>query len=52
MASLINDRLSNVLEVKDKEMITLSSIAGAMGAIFPTPVLGVLMIQELGKPPK
>jgi hypothetical protein len=27
-------------------------MSGAMGALFPTPVLGVLMIHELGNPPR
>lgn len=36
----------------DQKLCVLSGMSGAMGALFPTPVLGVLIIHELGNPPK
>ena len=36
----------------DKNLLVLSGMAGAMGALFPSPMLGVMMIHELGHPPK
>jgi len=36
----------------DKNLLVLSGMAGAMGALFPSPMLGVMMIHELGNPPK
>lgn len=47
--------VSERMELKDKDdqkLCVLSGMAAAMGALFPTPVLGVLMIHELGNPPK
>lgn len=35
-----------------KDLIVLTGMSGAMGALFPTPLLGVLMIHELGNPPR
>lgn len=35
-----------------KNLIVLTGMSGAMGALFPTPLLGVLMIHELGNPPR
>lgn len=37
---------------ESKNLIVLTGMSGAMGALFPTPLLGVLMIHELGNPPK
>ena len=31
--------------------MVLAGMSGALGALFPTPLLGVLMIYELGSPP-
>lgn len=36
----------------DSKLIVLSGMTSALGALFPTPILAVLMIFELGKPPK
>ena len=36
----------------DKKLLVLSGMSAAMGALFPTPMLGVMMIHELGNPPK
>eukprot|EP00604_Paraphysomonas_vestita_P002665 CAMPEP_0174818608 /NCGR_PEP_ID=MMETSP1107-20130205/1393_1 /TAXON_ID=36770 /ORGANISM="Paraphysomonas vestita, Strain GFlagA" /LENGTH=307 /DNA_ID=CAMNT_0016030717 /DNA_START=45 /DNA_END=965 /DNA_ORIENTATION=+ len=35
-----------------KNLLVLTGMSGAMGALFPTPLLGVLMIHELGNPPR
>ncbi len=35
-----------------RKLFVLSGMASAMGALFPTPMLGALMIHELGNPPK
>ena len=35
-----------------KKVFVLSGMAAALGALFPTPMLGALMIHELGNPPK
>jgi H+/Cl- antiporter ClcA len=47
--------VENVIEFPDKtdrHMVVLCAMAAAFGALFPTPVLGVLLIYELGQPPK
>lgn len=36
----------------DQKLLVLSGMAAAMGALFPSPMLGVMMIHELGNPPK
>jgi H+/Cl- antiporter ClcA len=36
----------------DRNMVVLCGMCAAFGALFPTPVLGVLLIYELGQPPK
>ena len=36
----------------DKHLVVLSGMSAALGALFPTPILGVMMIHELGCPPK
>mmetsp|Transcript_8625 Transcript_8625/g.12872 ORF Transcript_8625/g.12872 Transcript_8625/m.12872 type:complete len:390 (-) Transcript_8625:250-1419(-) len=51
LATIINDYMK--FEEKDNQnLMVLTGMSGAMGALFPTPVLGVLMIHELGDPPK
>lgn len=40
------------MESDDKKLLVLSGMSGALGALFPTPVCGVLMIYELGNPPR
>jgi len=35
----------------DQKLLVLSGMSSALGALFPTPLLGVLMILELGNPP-
>ena len=39
-------------EEDDKKLLVLAGMCGALGALFPSPILGVLMIYELGNPPK
>ena len=36
----------------DRQLTVLCGMAAAFGALFPTPVLAVLLIFELGQPPK
>lgn len=36
----------------DRKMVVLCGMCAAFGALFPTPVLGVLLLYELGQPPK
>lgn len=36
----------------DRQMVVLCAMCAAFGALFPTPVLAVLLIYELGQPPK
>jgi len=51
LANILAERMQ--LENKeDQKLCVLSGMSGAMGALFPTPVLGVLIIHELGNPPK
>lgn len=35
-----------------RKIFILSGMASALGALFPTPMLGSLMLHELGAPPK
>lgn len=47
--------IENHIEFPDKtdgQMVVLCGMCAAFGALFPTPVLGVLLIYELGQPPK
>lgn len=34
------------------KIFVLAGMASALGALFPTPMLGALMMHELGEPPK
>ena len=40
------------MDADDKKLLVLSGMSSALGALFPTPLLGVLMIHELGNPPR
>jgi H+/Cl- antiporter ClcA len=43
------------MKFEDKEnhnLVILTGFSASFGGLFPTPVLGVLMIHELGQPPK
>ena len=37
---------------ENRDLVILSGFSASFGGLFPTPVLGVLMIHELGQPPK
>lgn len=50
LATLISEKLE--FEEEHSKLTVLTGMAAAMGGIFPSPVLGVLMIHELGNPPK
>lgn len=39
-------------DAADKKLMFLSSMAGGIGSLFPSPMLTVIMFYELGKPPK
>jgi H+/Cl- antiporter ClcA len=51
LAQIVSERM-NLEDKEDQRLCVLSGMAAAMGALFPTPVLGVLMIHELAVPPK
>lgn len=51
LATLINRRME-FENKEDQDLMVLAGMSGAMGALFPTPVLAVLMIHELATPPK
>lgn len=47
--------VSEWLQFEDEDyrkVFVLSGMAAALGSLFPTPMLGALMIHELGNPPK
>ena len=48
----IVDNLSDFKDVYYRNMTVLGAMSSVLGCVFPTPLLGVLMIFELGKPPK
>ncbi len=51
LATWVAERIE--LEDDDyKKLFVLSGMSAALGALFPTPMLGALMIHELGNPPK
>ena len=52
LATFVSERATTLLDGDDKKLMVLSGMSGALGALFPTPLLGVLMIYELGNPPR
>lgn len=47
--------IKDFAEFEDKEydqVFVLAGMASALGALFPSPMLGALMMHELGEPPK
>ena len=40
------------MDSDDRKLLVLSGMSAALGALFPTPLLAVLMIHELGNPPR
>ena len=52
IATYISEKMEGLMDNDDKKLLVLAGMAGALGALFPTPLLGVLMIYELGSPPR
>jgi H+/Cl- antiporter ClcA len=47
--------ISHIVDFEDEDydkIYVLAGMASALGALFPTPMLGALMMHELGEPPK
>lgn len=40
------------MDSDDRKLLVLSGMSSALGTLFPTPLLAVLMIHELGNPPR
>eukprot|EP00606_Chrysophyceae_sp_TOSAG23-5_P000118 GSChrysophyteH2.ASY1.ANO1.959.1 assembled CDS len=40
------------MDSDDRKLLVLSGMSAALGSLFPTPLLGVLMIHEMGSPPR
>jgi H+/Cl- antiporter ClcA len=36
----------------DRKLVVITGMAGAIGALFPSPILTVLIFYELGTPPR
>lgn len=52
LATWLSEKFTDYgMEADDKKLLVLAGMSGALGALFPTPVCGVLMIYELGNPP-
>lgn len=51
LATLVTERVSfiKVLPEEDRKLLVLAGIAGALGGLFVSPMLSVLMVLELGK---
>jgi H+/Cl- antiporter ClcA len=52
LATCIHEYVIEIEDLEYRELMTLSGMAAALGALFPSPLLGVLLIIELGSPPK
>ena len=52
IATYIGEKFEDFFDNDDRKLLVLAGMSGAMGAIFPVPLLGVLMIYELGNPPR
>lgn len=51
-ATYISEHYVHYEDEEYKKLLVLGGMASALGALFPTPILGVLMLLELGKMPK
>lgn len=51
-ATYLVENYFHFTDVTDNQMIVLCGMCAAFGALFPTPILAVLIIYELGQPPK
>jgi H+/Cl- antiporter ClcA len=40
------------LDQDDRKLLVLLGMTGAIGGLFPSPILTVLMFYELGDPPR
>jgi H+/Cl- antiporter ClcA len=52
LATYISEHYVQYEDQEYKKLLVLGGMASALGALFPTPILGVLMLIELGKMPK
>lgn len=50
LGCFINERID--LDDADKQLMFMSSMAGGIGSLFPSPMLTVMLFYELGKPPR
>jgi H+/Cl- antiporter ClcA len=50
MTTFVAEKMS--MSEDNSKLLVLTGMSAAMGGVFPTPVLGVLMIHELGNPPR
>ena len=40
------------MDEDDKKLVVLAGMTAAIGALFPAPLLSVMMMYELGHPPR
>ena len=52
MATYVAEHYVTFEDEEYKKLLVLGGMSAALGALFPTPILGVLMLFELGKMPK
>lgn len=52
MATFLSEKYLHFLEKSDQQLLVLSGMTAALGCLFPSPYLGILIVLELGKPPK
>ena len=52
MATYIVEHYIDFPDKTDAQLLVLCGMCASFGALFPTPVLAVLLIYELGTPPK
>lgn len=51
LATFVTENIAE-FESDYRKLVVLCGMSAALGALFPTPILGVLMIYELGNPPR
>lgn len=51
LGTFIKERVFD-LDEDDEKLVVLAGMVAAVGALFPSPILTVLLFFELGKPPK
>lgn len=52
LATYITDHFLHFEDDDYRKLSVLGGMAAALGALLPTPILGAVMFQELGEPPK